>query len=256
MKSKNLDKDNYEKMPHEDFVLWFLEENKAMISRYAKRRLIPNRYSVSDIRAYVAERILDILQKREAKGKPIEDPRLYFKKLVDFYCIEYQRMHGYIYSMPKRPRCPEAEKEISQYGFVYLENGEGSTMENAPQLGYLDSSLGDEELNLYHKYQVKGESPGSLSEAWERLMSMALPEDREVLSCIFTRNMSVPEVSKHLGIAISTAYTRKERGIRAISGTLATYIDLDTKSWEILSSVNNLDKEDISINQFYKNVED
>jgi len=243
-------------MPHDDFVLWFLEENKAMINRYAKKRLIPNRYSVSDIRSYITERILDILQKRDAKGRPIEDPRLYFKKLIDFYCIEYQRMHGYIYSMPKRPRCPEAEKEISQYGFVYLENGEGSPMENAPQLGYLDSSLGDGELNLQHRYQVKGESPGSLSEAWERLMSMALPEDREVLSCIFTRDMSVPEVSKHLGIAISTAYTRKERGIRAISGTLATYVDLDTKSWEILGSVNGLDEKDISINQFYNDVED
>ena len=243
-------------MAHEDFVVWFLEENKALINRHAKKRLIPNRYSTSDIRSYITERILDILQKREAKGKPIEDPRLYFKKLIDFYCIEYQRMHGYIYSMPKRPRCPEAEKEISKYGFVYLENGENSPIENAPQLGYLDGSLGDDDLNLHYHYQVKGSSPDSLSEAWERLMSMTLPEDREVLSCIFTRNMSVPEVSKYLGIAISTAYTRKERGIRAISGTLASYIDLDTKSWEILNSINTLDEDDISINQFYKDVED
>ena len=247
---------SHQSMSHEEFVLWFLEENKRLINRHASRRLIPNRYSLSDIRSYIAERILDILQKRLAKGNPIEDPRLYFKKLIDFYCIEYQRMHGYIYSMPKRPRCPEAEKEISKYGFVYLENGDNCPAENAPQLGYLDGSLGDEEMTLHYNYQIKGVSPDKPSEAWEKLMCMALPEDREVLSCIFTRNMSVPEVSKYLGIAISTAYTRKERGIRAISGTLATYVDLDDENWEILDNIKDLEEEDVSISQFFNKIDD
>jgi hypothetical protein len=245
-----------QEMNHEDFVVWFLEENKRLIYRHARRRLIPNRYSVSDIESYIAERILDILKKRVAKGKPIEDPRLYFKKLIDFYCIEYQRMHGYIYSMPKRPRCPEAEKEISKYGFIYLESGDNCSAENAPQLGYLDGALGDDDMKLHYSYQVKGGEPAELSETWEKLMCMALPEDREVLSCIFTRNMSVPEVSRHLGIAISTAYTRKERGIRAISGTLSSYIDLDKENWAILDNVEKLEDNDISISQFFNKIDD
>ena len=245
-----LESDN---ITHEEFVVWFMNENKSLINRYIRKRLIPNRYSSSDVKSYIIERILDILKKRKAKDKSIEDPRLYFKKLLDFYCIEYQRMHGYIYAMPKRPRCPEAEEEISQYGFVYLQSDDSLSLDNIPQLGYIDGAI-DENNTFTDNYQIKGVDPGKNSATWDKLMLMALPEDRKVLSCIFTRNMSVPEVSKHLGIAISTAYSRKERGIRTISGTLSSFVNLDKESWEILNNVEYLEDEVISITQFYNNL--
>lgn len=251
---KNLTDKEVDSLDDQDFVVWFLEENKRLIMRYVNKRLIPNRYAPSDVRAYIAERILDILKKRRAKGQPIKEPRLYFKKLIDFYCIEYQRMHGYIYGMPKRPRCPEAETEISQYGFIYFPNDEENSIENFPQLGYIDARLDNVESYEASEYQVYGADTDIESVAWLKLMTMVLPEDQEVLSCIFRRNMSVPEVSRHLKIAISTAYARKERGLRAISGTLASFIDLDQENWKIINDIDSVEDSTVDIKQFYDNV--
>jgi hypothetical protein len=240
------------------FVVWFMDKNKGVILRHIRRRLIPNRYSVEDVQAYMKERMLDILQKRLAKGNPIEEPKIYFRKLIDFWCVEYQRMHGFCYGLPKRPRCPEAEEEISQYGFVYLphdqsENGDGNTYstDRISQLGYIDSSNTDPD-SYEDEYKVVGQEPDEHTEAWASLMDMALPEDREILICIFRYNLTVPQVSKELGIAVSTAYQRRDRGLRAISGTLASFIDLDQDSWRILNETAELPKEDIDIGQFFK----
>ena len=250
---KNKSSEDPDDMSYEDFVVWFMEENKKLIARYVYRRLIPNRYAPSDVRAYFIERVLDILKKRKEKGRPIREPKLYFKKLIDFYCIEYQRMHGYIYGMPKRPRCPQAEEEISQYGFIYFPTDEDSTTDNIPQLGYIDASLGDTQL-YGESFQIKRTEPDQETEVWRNLMSMVLPEDKRVLSCIFRRNMSVPEVSRHLNIAISTAYARRERGLRCISGTLSSFVDLDQDNWRIIQDIDILEDEDVSIDQFYNNV--
>ena len=182
-------------------------------------------------------------------------------------------MHGYCYGMPKRPRCPEAEQEIAQYGFVYL-YGDGDGWDGHSVLGYIDATVDDpcdakfriggnstigsvEDLGTLptSAYHVRGLDPDVHSVAWMKIMKMALPEDREVLTCLFRRNMSVPEASRHLDIAISTAYARKERGLKAISGTLSQYIDLDKPNWEVLAEVTGLDWKTIDISQFFHNVD-
>lgn len=254
--NKVLDRDVRD-MSHEDFVVWFMAYFKSPIDRCIHRRLIPNRYEKSDVRAYIIERILDILKKREAKGRPIEDPKLYFRKLIDFYCVEYQRMHGFIYGMPKRPRCPEAEQEISKYGFVYFNNIDSnsneitnSTYNNSHELAYIDANLSNP-VNFDTMYQSKGGNPDEETDTWNQLMLMALPEDRELLTCLFRRNMSVPEASRFLEIAVSTAYTRRDRGLRAISGTLCQFVDLDKNRWEILEDITDLDKDKIDISNIY-----
>jgi hypothetical protein len=251
---KNLTDEEVDNLDDQDFVVWFLEENKSLIRRYVTKRLIPNRYAPSDVRAYIAERILDILSKRRAKAQAIREPRLYFKKLIDFYCIEYQRMHGYIYGMPKRPRCPEAEAEISQYGFIYFPTDEENSVESLPQLGYIDARLDNTESYQTAEYQIHGVESDIESTVWLKLMTMVLPEDQKVLSCIFRRNMSVPEVSKHLRIAISTAYARKERGLKAISGTLTSFIDLDQERWRVINEIHEVEPARVDIKQFYNNI--
>ena len=242
------------KMKHKDFVVWFLDYNKSVISRYIARRLIPNRYDPSDIISYMAERMLDILKKRKAKGRAIKNPRIYFSKLIDFWCIEYQRMHGYCYGMPKRPRCPEAEQEIGKHGFVYFEapmEGSASTaygFMESPALSYIDINITDSTAYEPKGYILKGDDPGKISPAWINLMRMIQPEDRPVMDCLFRRDMTIPETSKFLDIAVSTAYTRRDRALLTLSGYLASSLDLDENSWKIIA-----DLPKIPVDNLYKN---
>jgi hypothetical protein len=240
---------------YHEFVVWFLQKNNAIINNYCRRRLIPNRYTIEDMRAYMQERMLDILHKRAAKNKAIEEPKVYFRKLIDFWCIEYQRMYGYVYSLPKRPRCPDAEEEIGQYGFHYFvsdsaDSESSSSMDSIPQLGYIDTNLTI--TNFDHDYKEIGQNPDEFSQAWNSLMKMAIPEDRDVLTCIFRYNLTVSQVSKHLEIAISTAYQRRDRGIRAISGTLASFVDLDNDMHQVLDDVSELSDDKIDITRFFR----
>jgi hypothetical protein len=228
-------------MDHKDFVVWFIEYNSAIINKYVTKRLIPNRYSKEDVKSYMSERMLDILAKRAAKGKAIKNPRIYFAKLIDFWCIEYQRMHGYIYGMPKRPRNLEAEAEISKYGFVYLDTKQTSKntqgFEESPQLAYVNEETTLEGNYEELGYQIKGEDPGLDSSAWTVLMNMIQPEDQAVMNCLYKMNMSIPEASRHLGIAVSTAYARKERALIAISGLVVTRKSSKQKSWKVINKL-------------------
>lgn len=245
----NLEKDPND-MRHGEFVEWFMNHHSAAINRNARRRLIPNRYSVDDIKSYIVDCILSTLRRRENKGQPIEEPKIYFRKLIDYYCIEFQRMHGYIFCMPKRPRDSEAEKEICSRGFVYLDKT--IQEENIERLGYIDANDLSPEMDN-SKFTVKGQDPGEESAAWNNIMKMALPDDQYVLECLFKRNMSVVETSKHLKLAICTIYQRKARGMMAISGTLASFVNLDDETWRIFSNVSGLKEEDIDITQYYVN---
>lgn len=243
-------------LPHEEFVIWFLEYNNAIISKYIIKRLIPNRYDPSDVKAYMGERMLDILHKRKAKGRAIKNPRIYFGKLIDFWCIEYQRMHGYIYGMPKRPRNVAAEEEISKYGFVYLNTPDSvKTAEGfyqSPQLAFIDLSLTPGDNTYYQEagYQFKGGDPGVSSAFWNKLMSTVLPEDKQVLECLFVMNLSIPDTSKHLGIAISTAYTRRDRGLATISGLVTnSNIDTDQASWKTLNDISQIRSSSVDITE-------
>ena len=239
---------------HNEFVTWFMTKNRGIITRYIKRHMIPNRYHEDDIRSYMQERILEILKKREQKNKPIEEPKVYFRKLLGYWCIEYQRMHGYCYGLPKRPRKPEDEQEIAKYGFVYfdtLEDNEGSSSDIVNELGYIDTNIVSEEIKEMNFREINVE-PDEFTDAWTNIISMALPEDREVLTCIFRYNLTVPQASAELDIAVSTAYQRKERGLKAISGTLASFIDLDQIPWKVINEASRLLKEDVEIDQFLK----
>jgi predicted DNA-binding protein YlxM (UPF0122 family) len=196
---------------------------------------------------------LETLQKREAKGNPIQDPKLYFLKLIDYYCVEYQRMYGFIYSMPKRPRYPEAETDIGKIGFFYFETGpynNSNPLDKVSELGYIDYNLNDED-KAGNEFTIKSKDPGMLSTSWNNLLSMILPEDRPIIECIYIKNMSIPEIAKELNIPISAAYQRKQRALTCISGTLITYVDMDNQSWQILEDIANLDTKDIDIKQFF-----
>jgi len=248
-------------LSHEDFVVWFMDYNNSVINRYIFKRLIPNRYEAGDIKSYMTERILDIMNKRKDKGRPIANPRTYFGRLIDYWCIEYQRMHGYIYSMPKRPRCVEAEAEISKYGFVYLDSGkhessgsEAFGFNQAKQLAYIDKHL---TVSLEPKslgYNLRGDDPGQQSDAWHKLMLMVMPEDKPVMVCLFVMNMSIPETSQHLKIPISAAYKRRDRGLSTISGTIASFIDLDDPSWRLLNNINSLEPSSVDITELFNNL--
>lgn len=215
-----------------EFVVWFMEKNKSRIQRHAYRRCIPNRYTTEDVCAYIAESILRTLRRRKAVGRPIEEPKLYFSKMIDFYCVEYQRMHGFIYGLPKRPRAIEAEQDIGQYGFNYLEP--------TTDIGYLDGGVHDDEMDYGGTYLAKGVAPSEESEVWNKLMGYAQKDDRDILNCVYNLNMSIQEASKHLGIAISTAYQRANRGIRAISGAISLNVDLDQNNWKVFKQIEDL----------------
>ena len=88
-----------------EFVSNFMTKYSSLISSVGRKYLIPNRYTIDDIRQYIAERIILILTSRLSKASnQIEDPEKYFKSCITYYCIEYQRMHGYTFELPKRPR--------------------------------------------------------------------------------------------------------------------------------------------------------
>ena len=212
-----------------EFVVWFMTKNKSRINKLAYKRCISNRYTVEDVCSYIQQSILQTLIRRKAVGRPITEPKLYFSKLINFYCVEHQRMHGYIYSLPKRPRAPEAEKEINKHGFNYLEP--------TTDIGYIDSTVDDDTRADFSHYDLKGVETDSSSLAWKSLMEIVKEEDKAVLTCVHMMNMSVPEASRHLGIAISTAYTRANRGTAAISGSVALHVNLDQPNWKVMVQI-------------------
>ena len=188
------------------FVAEFMVKHDKLINKITRKYLIPNRYNSDDIKQYISERIIKILSTRiaEAENK-IDDPEKYFKSCLDFYCIEYQRMHGYIFDLPKRPRknCEADEKAARAHGFKYI--GDMTTdEENSLQEYTLDN-------NLYEN-QAKGpETP-----VWSALTGLLSSDEADVLSCIYLKNMTWSETSNHLGVAQSTCWFRKTRAIKKI----------------------------------------
>lgn len=190
------------------------------------------------------ERILDIMQKRMRKGNPIKEPKIYFRKLIPYWCVEFQRMHGFIYGLPKRPRCPEAEKEISTHGFVYLrsesdtyEGGNPVSCEHTIKTSYIDGNT-TEPILYYHNYKVTGGEPDAVSEVWEKLVGSLKKEEASIIACLYRYNLTVPQAAKFLGIAVSTAYQRKERALNALSGYIVSQTELQDASWKTFSGLN------------------
>lgn len=182
------------------FVESFMSKFNSLINSIGRKYLIPNRYTIDDIKQYIAERLVQIMTNRlNDQNNKIEDPEKYFKSCLDFYCIEYQRMHGYIFELPKRPRknCEEDEKHIRSYGFKYLED------------------MSTEEYNsLTVEDSIDHEKEDSL--IWKIILSVLSKEEAEVIDCIFNKNLTWLETSKHLDVPQSTCWIRKDRAIDKI----------------------------------------
>lgn len=182
------------------FVVSFMSKHNSLINSVGRKYLIPNRYTIDDIKQYVSERIIQILTNRlSVPDNKIEDPEKYFKSCITYYCIEYQRMHGYTFELPKRPRknCEVDEQHIRSYGFKYLDD-----MNTAEY----NSLITDDEVDDKTQSDL----------IWARLTSILSREESNVLVCIFKQNMTWLETSKHLNVPQSTCWIRKDRAIEKI----------------------------------------
>jgi RNA polymerase sigma factor (sigma-70 family) len=189
-----------------EFVLMFMTKYGSLISSIARRYLIPNRYNVDDIKQYISERIIKILATRLEEGTNlIDNPEKYFKSCLEFYCIEYQRMHGYCFDLPKRPRknCEEDEKTAKAWGFKYL------------------GDISIDEYNSIHEYTLEKDlteeqNKPTTTSVWGILTGVLTDPEAKVIECIFFRRMTWNETSLHLGVAQSTCWFRKNRAIKKI----------------------------------------
>lgn len=182
-----------------EFVISFMTKYNSLIGSIGRKYLIPNRYNIDDLKQYISERIIQILTNRlSVSENQIEDPEKYFKSCLDFYCIEYQRMHGYIFDLPKRPRknCERDEEYIRSFGFKYLDD---MSTEEYNSLIIEDSTHRDIE-----------------TPAWKFLLKILSKEEADVLDCIFHKNLTWLETSKHLGVPQSTCWIRKDRALEKI----------------------------------------
>lgn len=185
-----------------DFVVYFMTKHTKLVSKIAYRYLIPNRYNLYDIKQYISERILKILKSRADSTNPVKDPEKYFKSCLEFYCVEFQRMHGFVFGLPKRPRknCEEDELTIRGHGFKYL-----------------DDLTSDELNSLQIVEMVQEGDPHSLSETWSFLTGLVNAQEAAVLECIFSKNMTWHETAEYLNVPQSTCWFRNHRAINKIS---------------------------------------
>lgn len=189
-----------------EFVDYFMKKYNLLIIRIGKRYLIPNRYEIEDIKQYISERIIHIYSHRLSDdASAIEDPEKYFRSCIQYYCTEFQRMHGYIFNLPKRPRknCVEDEKDAKSWGFKYL------------------GDLTIEEYNSIYqngieKDLVENQNLPNTSRIWDILTGLLNKPEADVMECIFLRKMTWAETSKHLDVAQSTCWFRKNRAVQKI----------------------------------------
>lgn len=187
-----------------EFTAAFMDKYDSLIGNVARRYSIPNRYSAEDIKQYIAERISKILLSRQETNK-IENPEKYFKSCIEFYCIEYQRMHGYVFDLPKRPRknCEDDEKSARALGFKYLKD---MTVEESNSLFEmtLDKSLTE---NIPH---------GPENPVWSAITGCLSKEEADVVGCIYMRGLTWAETSAFLNVPQSTCWFRKGRAVKKI----------------------------------------
>jgi|TARA_R110002110_G_scaffold38985_3_gene126535 hypothetical protein len=196
--------EDWDNMTDRDFVECFILKHRPLIRNVARRYLIPNRYSTEDIESYIAERVNTILNARQGSDNPILSREKYFLNCLTFYCIEYQRLNGFVFGLPKRPRnnAIQDELEAKGRGFHYLND----TMMD-------DSSLVD--LNEHT------EDPGLDSGSWVALTGCVIGTDAKIIECIYKMGMTLKETSLHLGVAQSTCLTRRDRAHRMIFGAFS-----------------------------------
>lgn len=182
---------------HHDFVIKFMQDHKRLITSIVKRYLIPNRYNSDDVRQYISIKILGILQNKETKNSVINDPEKYFKSCIEYYCIEFQRMNGFVFNLPGRPRknCELEEATIKEKGFKYI--GDITTEESKSLLSYSDDTEVDDS-------------------SWCYLTGLLSDVEAQVIDCVFRRNMTWSQTAKELGVARSTCWFRKTKALEKI----------------------------------------
>ena len=188
-------------MNNQEFVAHFMSKHDGLITKICSKYQIPNRYDISDIKQYIVEKMLNILLHRQDSDNKILDREKYFKQCIEWYCVEYQRMHGYIFDLPKRPRkhTKEAELEIKSRGMKYL-----GDMSQDEVLSLVDKKPAPQTT------EIKGDTP------WASLTGLLDPDDANVIMCIYGRGMSWPETAKYLDVAQSTCWSRRSRAMSAI----------------------------------------
>lgn len=196
----------------EEFVIDFIGKHSKLIAKISRRYSIPNRYDFEDIKQYISERIIQILKGRD-ESNIILKPEKYFKSCIRFYCIEYQRMHGYIFDLPKRPRknCEQDERNIREFGFKYI--GDITTEEFNSLL------LNDPAPSLLPEEEPEEKEPGAalnIKAAWDFLTGLVNTEEARVLECVFRNNMTWAETNKALDVPQSTCWFRNNRALSKI----------------------------------------
>ena len=191
----------FENLDNPEFVAVFIRKHRPLIKTIGRRYLIPNRYTLFDIEQYIAERLLTILTARQVSDNRILDREKYFLNCLVYYCIEYQRLNGFIFCLPKRPRknAIEDEKAAKERNFSYM----NETM-------YYDPSLID--------ISKERPDPGEESFVWTTLTGCLHSTDADVVTCIHRMCMTLKETSLYLGVAQSTCLTRRDRAYRTIFG--------------------------------------
>lgn len=192
------------------FVEYFMSKYNLLIIRIGRRYMIPNRYDIEDIKQYISERIMSIyLNRLDNATNLIEDPEKYFRSCIQFYCTEFQRMHGYIFDLPKRPRknCVEDEKDAKAWGFKYLGDLTIDEYNSVYQNG-IDKDLSE-----------TAQEP-TTSNTWDALTGLLNKSEADVIECIFLRKMTWAETSEHLEVAQSTCWFRKNRAVEKIFNAL------------------------------------
>ena len=192
------------------FVEYFMSKYNLLIIRIGRRYMIPNRYDIEDIKQYISERIMSIyLNRLDNATNLIEDPEKYFRSCIQFYCTEFQRMHGYIFDLPKRPRknCVEDEKDAKAWGFKYLGDLTIDEYNSVYQNG-IDKDLSE-----------TTQEP-TTSQTWDALTGLLNKSEADVIECIFLRKMTWAETSEHLDVAQSTCWFRKNRAVEKIFNAL------------------------------------
>ena len=200
----------------EDFVLYFVTKYEKLIYKIARRYAIPNRYEKDDIKQYITERIIAIMTKRDTDNV-ILNPEKYFRSCLEFYCIEYQRMHGFIFDLPKRPRrnCEQDEKNIRSLGFKYIEDLNTEEINNL----YIEDKLEYDIIN---------------NPAWSFLTGLVSAEEAKILECVFVKNMTWSETNKALDVPQSTCWFRNNRALEKIK------IKIENYSGEFSNKIRNI----------------
>jgi DNA-directed RNA polymerase specialized sigma24 family protein len=185
---------------NQEFVEQFIDKNYSLIKALSRRYIIPNRYTWEDVLQYIATTIMTILTNRQSGDHPIENPPKYFSGCLVYYMIEYQRMHGFIFCLPKRPRREyiEVEKCMKTKKFQYLNESHYSDKVFIHD-GYMSEVYGPPDTRM-----------------WSNLTGLLKPLEAKVIDCVYNRGMSLKEAANELCISQPKCNTNRDNALKTL----------------------------------------